>query len=1394
MPTDIAIIRIRRDTLANWTSVNPTLALGEISYDLTNHQIRVGDGTNAWLDLPVIGSSIIADGDKGDIVISGGGTTWSLDSALMTLINNKLDSGPLDGGSAPSLDQQIQIRRDITVNWVGTILNAGEIGYDSSLNEIRIGNGTAVWEDLDPIGMPKLPALSISQLNDVEFPDTAPAEGEVLTFDETAGVWLNRVIPTPSLTLNDLTTVTLTAPQNTEILQFNGTQWVNAPGPVATTTIPLGSKNEITVIGQNDWQINDGVITQDNLNLALPVNPQDAATKDYTDAIVGLAIAANVIEELDQANGIAVLNSSRVIAKERLATGTADATKYLKGDGTWATLSIDAMTDVTLGTPIGGDILQWSSGGGGAFVPVNRDSYLSGHTQGLTTITIPAPQQVSGRLLWWNNDSLQLRTVTLTDSGLAAVTHDNTTNEINVDVPSSHPHALSDLTISGASTGSVAAWNGTNWVPAEFVDGNSIAPSFNSGTELFSFNLTQGDKGDITVNGDNTWTIDSGVVTMQNLAFADHEMVHPKENMWGHQYYHSDGTSEGSFVSSFGTGSFADRGVVTLTGTSIELSTIANLNAAVARLRHMDRGKGSPIGDYQPFGADCAPAILQATVTYTGGGSGDTGTNAYVGFMATHNLEDQLLVAFVCTGQSTWQVRVKDEMGGGGAVDFTVDSLISSTVEKTLRIEVRTDTILFQEVTPATSTADEIVITKHTYFKTGLEVPTNDAYGGCEIRSRGTVSPAQTLAIKEMFLHIGNEYKDLAPINHTHALADLEQGGATSGQVIKWNGSAWAAADDATGGGGVTDGDKGDITVSGGGTTWTIDSLAVTVGKLAVNSVNNSKLVDGSITPIKIFPLVPNAIIIGQSDGTANVEGTFDTATIDITGVISAPIIGVKDGGITTTKLGGDITAAGKALLDDADASAQRTTLGLGTMATQNAASVAITGGTLQGTTVTTGTYSSASNQAVMKQVRNNTGSTIAKGKVVRITGSLGDNLTIALADASTEATAATTIGVTAESILDGADGFIITQGVLDGLTGITSPLVNGDLLWLSETTGEFTRVRPTAPAHGVVVGWVMSTNAGSSGRIYVKIDNGQELSELHDVAIPATPAEKDLLSWDNTAGVWKNRTRLNAGVAPSDPSFVVLESNAGVPNATSLGSLGTGLLKNTTSLGIGSLSIATGSDLPSHTHTIANVTGLQTALDNKVDDSQISAFGLTLVDDADAATARGTLGLGSLATLSTVTDSQITNNTISGLKLTDTTVTVAKINATGTANNTTFLRGDGQWQTPTSSGAPADATYIVQTANGTLSNEFALGSLGTGLLKNATGTGILTIATGSDLPSHTHAAADITSGVIATARLGTGTANNTTFLRGDGTWDVPAGGGGGLTYQQTLRIAALTL
>lgn len=57
---------------------------------------------------------------------------------------------------------------------------------------------------------------------------------------------------------------------------------------------------------------------------------------------------------------------------------------------------------------------------------------------------------------------------------------------------------------------------------------------------------------------------------------------------------------------------------------------------------------------------------------------------------------------------------------------------------------------------------------------------------------------------------------------------------------------------------------------------------------------------------------------------------------------------------------------------------------------------------------------------------------------------------------------------------------------------------------------------------------------------------------------------------------------------------------------------------------------------------------------------------------------------------------------------------------------------------------------------------------------------------------SHTHAAADIVSGMVAAARLGSGTPTGTKFLRDDQTWQVPpTGAGGSGVTQKNLEDAA---
>ena len=101
------IIRIRRDTLANWTSVNPVLAIGEISYDTTSEAIRIGDGTTVWLSLPSIGaSSVTAPINATYITQVADGTLtneFALGSLATGLVKNTTTTGVLSIATAADL-------------------------------------------------------------------------------------------------------------------------------------------------------------------------------------------------------------------------------------------------------------------------------------------------------------------------------------------------------------------------------------------------------------------------------------------------------------------------------------------------------------------------------------------------------------------------------------------------------------------------------------------------------------------------------------------------------------------------------------------------------------------------------------------------------------------------------------------------------------------------------------------------------------------------------------------------------------------------------------------------------------------------------------------------------------------------------------------------------------------------------------------------------------------------------------------------------------------------------------------------------------------------------------------------------------------------------------------
>jgi hypothetical protein len=168
---------------------------------------------------------------------------------------------------------------------------------------------------------------------------------------------------------------------------------------------------------------------------------------------------------------------------------------------------------------------------------------------------------------------------------------------------------------------------------------------------------------------------------------------------------------------------------------------------------------------------------------------------------------------------------------------------------------------------------------------------------------------------------------------------------------------------------------------------------------------------------------------------------------------------------------------------------------------------------------VTGGAVTAQVGQSLLALVVNAEATTIGKGQPVYLFAAQGNKASVKLANNTTDATSAKTFGLAAENIPANQSGFVMCQGVLDGLN--TGAFAEGDTLYVGASPGTLTSTKPAAPNHLVYAGVVERANAGN-GQIYVKVQNGYELDEIHDVQI-VSPTTGQILIYNGT--LWQNQS-----------------------------------------------------------------------------------------------------------------------------------------------------------------------------------------------------------------------------------------------------------------------------
>lgn len=256
------------------------------------------------------------------------------------------------------LNRSIAVDAKLTITNPAGVAGNPTIGFaDEAANTALMGpaSGSAAGPTFRALTTSDIPALSIEDLSDVTI--SSVSSGQVLEWNGTA--WVNAS-GGGSLSLEDLSDVVITLPMIGDSITWNGTDWVNTPsiGGGTVTSVALADLSTTQL-----YAISGSPITTAG-TLDLTLKPQNANT-----ALMG------------PTSGSAAAPTMRALTTSDIPA-----------------LSIEDLSDVTISSVSSGQVLEWSGtawvnaagGGGSGAVTLIQKTTISGTSTASVTAAIPS--------------------------------------------------------------------------------------------------------------------------------------------------------------------------------------------------------------------------------------------------------------------------------------------------------------------------------------------------------------------------------------------------------------------------------------------------------------------------------------------------------------------------------------------------------------------------------------------------------------------------------------------------------------------------------------------------------------------------------------------------------------------------------------------------------------------------------------------------------------------------------------------------------------------------------------------------------------------------------------------------------------------------------------------